>query len=119
MQPTGHLVWTATEDELDRVTAVAGSGPGYAFELMRCWATAAEKLGFEPETARELVLRTLRGAAAMALDDDRTPTQLRDAVTSPRGTTQAGLDALNDGDVLDAHFERALRAAYARAVELR
>lgn len=119
MQPTGHFVWTATEDELDRLTAVAGSGPGYAFELMRCWAAAAEKLGFEPDTARELVLRTLQGAASMALDDGRTPTQLRDAVTSHRGTTQAGLDALNEGGALDAHFDRALRAAYARAVELR
>lgn len=119
MQPTGHLIWTSTEDELDRFTAVAGSGPGYAFELMRCWTTAAEKLGFEPHTARELVLRTLQGAAAMALGDDRPPAQLRDAVTSRRGTTQAGLEALNDGGVLDTHFDRALQAAYARAVELR
>jgi pyrroline-5-carboxylate reductase len=119
MRPTGHLIWVASEDELDRVTAVAGSGPGYAFEIARCWAQAGEDLGFSRSQARELVLRTLEGAVELALNSDTPLDGLREQVTSKNGTTQAGLTALNGQSQLDGLLGTTVRAAYERAIELR
>jgi pyrroline-5-carboxylate reductase len=119
MAPTGHLVWAASEDELDRVTAVAGSGPGYAFEIARCWADACEALGFSKADARELVLKTLAGSVDLALATDTPLDELRDGVTSKNGTTQAGLSVLNGDAQLGGLLGRTVEAAYARAVELR
>lgn len=119
MQPTGTLIWVESEDELDRVTAIAGSGPGYAFEIARCWVDAGEALGFSPAVARELVLGTLRGSVSLALESGDSLDALRDGVTSKNGTTQAGLTALNGESQLGDLFRQTLGAAYARAQELR
>lgn len=119
MGPTGELLWAESEDEFDRITAIAGSGPGYTFELLRCWAEAAERLGFTPTQARSLVLATVRGAVELAEERQLPLAELRAEVTSKKGTTEAGLNALNgDGELAD-RFERTLRAAYDRAIELR
>lgn len=119
LEPTGTAFWLQSEDEIDRFTAVAGSGPGYAFELTRCWIDAAERLGFEPEVARELVLETMEGAIGLAKTRGVALEQLRNEVTSPAGTTQAGLQALNPDTQLDRLFQQSLSAAYERATELR
>ena len=108
------------EDQLDRVTAVAGSGPGYVFELARAYVAAAEGIGFSHEQARALVLGTLEGTIAMAIaEDDKSLEDLRNSVTSKGGTTAAGLDALNGDGAVSRKFEQTLEAAYKRAVELR
>jgi pyrroline-5-carboxylate reductase len=119
MQATGHLIWVDSEDELDRVTAVAGSGPGNAFEIARCWAEAGESLGFSPAQSRDLVLKTLEGAVDLALASDSALGDLRERVTSKNGTTQAGLFALNGDAQLDGLLRDTVKAAYERAVELR
>jgi pyrroline-5-carboxylate reductase len=119
MAATGHALWVSSEDALDRVTAVAGSGPGYAFEFARAWAEAAQGLGFSPNQARVLVLKTLQGAMEMALDSDAALDGLRDRVTSKNGTTYAGLRALNPDEQLDNLLTATLQSAYSRAVELR
>jgi len=119
MGPTGELLWAESEDEFDRITAVAGSGPGYTFELLRCWAEAAEALGFTPAQARTLVLATVRGAVELAQERDLPLAELRAEVTSRKGTTEAGLNALNGDGELTGRFTRTLQAAYDRAVELR
>ena len=120
MERTGTVVEVDDEDQLDRVTAVAGSGPGYVFELARAYVAAAEGLGFSHEQARALVLGTLEGTIAMAIDqDDQSLEELRNSVTSKGGTTAAGLDALNGDGAISRKFEETLAAAYQRAVELR
>ncbi|MGF1463077.1 MAG: pyrroline-5-carboxylate reductase family protein [Maricaulaceae bacterium] len=117
---TGEAFWLDDEDAIDRITAVAGSGSGYVFEIARVYAQAAEGLGFPPAMARALVLQTLDGAVALAKNaSDQSLEALRNAVTSPNGTTQAGLDALRRNGVLEQLFQDTLEAAYARAVELR
>ncbi|MCQ8186453.1 pyrroline-5-carboxylate reductase [Parvularcula sp. BGMRC 0090] len=115
----GRFVWVEDEDGIDRFTAVAGSGPGYVFELLRAYQDAAREAGFDEATSRELVLGTVAGTAAMALEDQRPFAELRDDVTSPNGTTQAGLTAMGEGGVLEDRLRSAVRAAYNRAVELR
>lgn len=120
MERTGTVVEVDDEDQLDRVTAVAGSGPGYVFELARAYVAAAEGIGFSHEQARALVLGTLEGTIAMAIDQDgQTLEELRNSVTSKGGTTAAGLDALNGDGAVSRKFEQTLEAAYKRAVELR
>lgn len=119
MASTGHTLWVDREDALDRITAIAGSGPGYAFEFARVWAGAAEELGFSQEQSRALVLKTLQGAMELALNTDATLDELRDRVTSKNGTTHAGLRALNSDEQLSHLLSSTLQAAYARAIELR
>ena len=120
MRRTGTAVAVENEDMLDRATAVAGSGPGYVFEIARSYVAAAEKLGFDPDQARALVLGTMEGTIAMALANPDTPLEeLRNSVTSKGGTTAAGLDALNGDGGLSDKLDATLTSAYDRAVELR
>jgi pyrroline-5-carboxylate reductase len=119
MAQTGKLLWVESEDRIDRATAIAGSGPGYVYEIARSWVEAGEALGFSNEQAREMVLQTLLGSVNSALVSDQPLATLRDGVTSKNGTTAAGLNALNGDASLDQLFSRTLEAAYQRAVELR
>lgn len=119
MEATGDVVQVDNEDYLDRVTAVAGSGPGYVFEIARAYAEAATELGFDADTAKRLVLGTLSGAIEMALATGDDLDALRNSVTSKAGTTEAGLNALNGDGGLTDRFRATTQAAYDRAVELR
>jgi pyrroline-5-carboxylate reductase len=119
MQAAGTTLWVDDEDRLDRLTAVAGSGPGYVFEMARCYVEAAETLGFSTEQARDLVLGTIAGSIAMAQATPLSLAELRASVTSKNGTTAAGLAALNGDGGLASHINGAVDAAYRRAVELR
>jgi len=116
---TGKPIWLDTEDELDRLTAVAGSGPGYVFEIARSYIAAAEGLGFSPETARSLVLETLGGTIEMAARSDQDIAELRNSVMSKKGTTEAGINTLRRDGTLDTLLSDTVRAAYDRAIELR
>jgi pyrroline-5-carboxylate reductase len=119
MALAGTVVIVDDEDKLDRVTSVAGSGPGYVFEIARAYVAAAVDLGFSHEEARALVLGTMAGGVAMARGSDLSLEELRNSVTSKNGTTQAGLEALNGDDMLSHRLRDTVGAAYARAVELR
>ena len=119
IEATGQAVWLDEEDRIDRFTAVAGSGPGYVFEILRVFEEAAIEIGFDPETARDLVVGTVAGTTEMASRDRRPLADLRNDVTSPNGTTQAGLDALRAGGTMARLLREAVQAAYDRAVELR
>jgi len=114
----GESFWVSSEDELDRLTAVSGSGPGYVFQFMQSYIEAAEELGFSKDTARALVTQTIIGAAKMASQSDSTVVDLRNSVTSKKGTTEAGLNALNKGGALDTLLKQTTGAAYSRALEL-
>lgn len=119
MQRTGTVVEVASEDMLDRVTAVAGSGPGYVFEMARAYVEAAMDLGFTEDEARAMVLGTMRGTLAMADETGESLESLRNSVTSKGGTTAAGLDALNGAGEFSALIKSTLEAAYSRAEALR
>lgn len=115
----GQSLWLNDEDQIDRLTAIAGSGPGYVFEFIRTYIEAACTLGFDEETARKLVLHTIVGTAEMALQSTESLTELRNSVTSKNGTTEAGLNELMSDEILKTLLERTTQAAYQRAVELR
>ncbi|GJQ30182.1 MAG: pyrroline-5-carboxylate reductase [Phycisphaerae bacterium] len=97
-----------SESLMDAFTAVAGSGPAYAFLLAEAMEQGAREVGFTPEQARTMVSQTLRAAAALL--DGADPADLRRAVTSKGGTTEAALGVLDQAGVRDA-FARAIIAA--------
>ena len=120
MRRAGSTITVDSEEKLDRVTAVAGSGPGYVFEIARAYAEAAMAQGFDEDEAREMVLGTIGGAIAMASEPSAPALEeLRNSVTSKGGTTAAGLNALNGDNGLSDRLHATLQAAYDRAVELR
>jgi pyrroline-5-carboxylate reductase len=105
------------EDMMDAVTAISGSGPGYVFKIMECFVAAGESLKFDRETALQLVIQTFLGAACLAKDSDKSLSELREMVTSPGGTTAAGLAVFEDRELSEIIREVA-KAAYERGVEL-
>ncbi|MEM9233282.1 MAG: pyrroline-5-carboxylate reductase, partial [Pseudomonadota bacterium] len=99
-QAAGEVVWTRTEDELDRLMGVSGCGPAFLFLFAEAFEAAARTQGASPEDARLLAEQTIIGAALQLAADGRTAEELRKAVTSPNGTTAAGLGVLQDNDAL-------------------
>lgn len=115
----GMSLQVTHEEDLDKVTAVSGSGTGYAFEIIRCWMQAAESIGLSPKVTRKLVLETVGGAVELAEGKTETIETLRNSVTSPKGTTEAGLAKLREDDSMEKLMKATIDAALARAIELR
>ncbi len=114
----GPLVERIEESLMDAFTAVAGSGPAYLFYLAEAMTRAAVELGFEASMADRVVRQTLRGAGALlGSEAERSPVELRGAVTSKGGTTAAATAVLDAAGVMEA-FVRALTAARDRGREL-
>lgn len=105
------------ESQMDTVTALSGSGPAYVFLLAEALAAAGAELGLAPEVARVLASQTLYGSGKLLSESPDAPAELRRKVTSPGGTTAAGIAALEARDFAGA-ISACLRAATARGSEL-
>ena len=90
------------ENQLDAVTGLSGSGPAYVYFLAEAMEKAASEMGLDPDVAKELLAQTLLGAAEMIASSDKSPSQLRKEVSSPNGTTEAGIKVLQEKGVKDA-----------------
>lgn len=117
LAPLGTPEWIG-EEEFDLVTALAGSGPAFVYRFIDSLASASTSLGLPEDKARRLALAMVEGAAALAASSPHDPGELARRVASPGGTTQAGLDALDEGDSLRRLVERTLRAARDRSAEM-
>src|SRR5690606_37187575 len=106
-----------SESKLDMVTAVSGSGPAYVFLFIEAMVEGAGAVGLTRAQAEELVLQNLHGSVRYAIESGRTAADLRAQVTSPAGTTAAGLLELEKGSFRATVIE-CIRAAYRRAQEL-
>lgn len=104
------IVLYTEEAKLDAVTGLSGSGPAYVYYLVEALTAGSMDVGLEKEEAQTLILQTLIGAAQMLIETKEDPAYLREKVTSPNGTTQAGLDTLRS-----YHFEEAIRMCVQRA----
>jgi pyrroline-5-carboxylate reductase len=98
-ESVGRCILLTSEDLLDAVTGLSGSGPAYVFLIMEAMADAGVKAGLPRNQSLLLSAQTLFGAAKMYLDRNVHPAQLKDMVTSPGGTTIAGLYAMETGAV--------------------
>ena len=110
-------VAAVAEDDLDAVTGLSGSGPAYLFRLAEAMTSAGIDQGLEPDTADALTRQTLLGASTLLTSSEDSPAQLRGNVTSPGGTTAAGLAVLDDADFVDL-IGRVVEAAVQRSREL-
>ncbi|MDE3101387.1 MAG: pyrroline-5-carboxylate reductase [Chloroflexota bacterium] len=113
----GEVLHAEEEQDVDRATALSGTGPAYVFLLMEALVDAGVHLGFSRRVSEELVLRTVEGSAAFARASGRHLAELRNQVTSPGGTSAAALYELEKGS-LRTVLSRAVYAAYVRTREL-
>jgi pyrroline-5-carboxylate reductase len=119
MRAVGQFDWLAEEALIDAVTAISGSGPAYVFALVEAMAEAGEKLGLPADLAMKLARATVEGAGELLHREPALPAaKLREAVTSPGGTTAAALAVLRAEDRLAALLAKAAEAARDRAREL-
>ncbi|HWL09899.1 MAG TPA: pyrroline-5-carboxylate reductase [Planctomicrobium sp.] len=114
---TVGLALEVPESQLDAVTGLSGSGPAYVFEIIEALSDGGVLAGLPRATATKLAAQTLLGAAKMVLETGEHPGQLKDAVTSPAGTTIAGLLELEQAGIRGS-LMNAVRAATQRAREL-
>lgn len=113
----GEVVRLDNEAQIDAVTGLSGSGPAYVFHMIEAMAAAGAAQGLAPDLAMRLARATVCGAGELAHLDDASAEQLRVNVTSPNGTTQAGLEVLM-AELPDL-MARTVKAATDRAKELK
>lgn len=115
----GEVVRLDREDQMDAVTGLSGSGPAYVFHMIEAMAAAGEAQGLSPDLAMRLARATVCGAGELAHRSGETAAQLRINVTSPGGTTAAGLEVLMNPDTgLPPLMRRTVAAATKRGREL-
>lgn len=113
--PLGMAVDLADEDHMHAATAACGSGPAYVYAFIEALERAGRRVGLPDRVSRDLARATLLGAAAMLETTGADPAHLREQVTSPGGTTAAGLAVLDAPEGLADLLERAVAAAVARS----
>jgi pyrroline-5-carboxylate reductase len=118
LRAVGEVVWLTDEEQMDAVTALAGSGPAYVFLLTECMAKAGEAAGLPAKLAAQLARATVAGAGALLVVSPEEPKKLRQNVTSPGGTTEAALKILMAPDAFPALLAKAIAAATRRSHEL-
>jgi pyrroline-5-carboxylate reductase len=107
-----------TEDKMDAVTAISGSGPAYFFYLVEQMVRAGIELGLTPQQSHQLAATTALGSGKMVEQSSDSPQELRRKVTSPAGTTHAAITHLESGRA-DELIVEAIKAAERRSRELR
>jgi len=117
LSAVGLVFWVDTEEQIDAVTAVSGSGPAYFFLLIEAMTDAGVKLGLPRDVAAQMAQHTALGAAHMAVSSDVDAAELRRRVTSPAGTTEAAIKSFQ-ANGFEASVETALRAAAHRSAEM-
>jgi pyrroline-5-carboxylate reductase len=113
----GEACLVEFEDDIDRVTAISGSGPAYLFEFACALEKAAEDIGLSPDLAEKLSRQTIVGAAKLIEQSGLHPEELRNQVTSPNGTTQAALESFSSSQLREIVI-KAANAARERSIEL-
>lgn len=116
--PLGMVEWLADEVQFHAVTALPGSGPGFVFRIIDALAAAGTRAGLPADQALRFAIATVEGSAALAAESDESPRALAGRVASKGGTTQAGLDVLDENAALNRLLGDAIAAAARRSREL-
>ena len=117
LSAVGITTWVDTEQALDAITALSGSGPAYFFLFMEAMIDAGCELGLDRDTATTLATQTGLGAARMAMESEVDLAELRRRVTSPAGTTERAIQTFEQDGLRDV-VNNAMRAAADRAAEM-
>ena len=118
MAPLGAVEWLDEERYFDAVTALSGSGPAFVARFIDAMAVGGAALGLPEAQAARMALATVSGTAALLDANGEAPAAMARRVTSPNGTTQAGLVVLDEGGVFGARIAATLEAAARRSAEL-
>lgn len=111
------LVSIVAEDDMHAVTALSGSGPAYIYYVVEAMEEAAKQIGLDESVAKSLILQTMIGAAEMLKANTKHPSILRKEITSPGGTTEAGIEVLQSFDFQQALIS-CITAATKRSYDL-
>jgi len=117
----GKTLWF-DEQQMNAVTAISGSGPAYFYYFTECLIAAGIKLGLKKEDAEVLAIETLIGAGKMVAKSQKSPGELREAVTSPNGTTHAALTKFREArleDIVCLATQAAMQRGYEMEGEFR
>ncbi|MES5845030.1 MULTISPECIES: pyrroline-5-carboxylate reductase ProI [unclassified Bacillus cereus group] len=106
------LVSVVEEEDMHAVTALSGSGPAYIYYVVEAIEEAAKKIGLKEDVAKSLILQTMIGAAEMLKASEKHPSILRKEITSPGGTTEAGIEVLQEHQ-----FQQALISCITQAAQ--
>lgn len=117
MSSVGMVKWLESEEQIDHIIAVSGSGPAYFFLFMEAMEKQARAYGFDEKDSRDLVQQTALGAAKMVIENELPIKTLRENVTSKGGTTQAAISAFSEGG-LEELVTNAMTSALNRAKEM-
>ena len=117
MKAIGQYVWVDTDQQIDTVTALSGSGPAYVFLFLEAMIASAKRLGLPEEQAKTLAMATVSGATQLASLSPESLATLRERVTSKGGTTAAALDTFARLG-FEQTIDSAMQAARDRAEEL-
>lgn len=118
LAPLGAVIWIDDEAQMDAVTALAGSGPAFIYRVIDALTKGGEAAGLPNAVAAQLAIKMTEGAAMLAATSPETPETLAARVTSPGGTTAAGLAVLDADNALDNLMTQTLRAARDRGAAL-
>ena len=115
----GEKMWLKNEAQMDSFTAISGSGPAYFFFFTECLKNIAIEEGFTEDEANKISQQIIIGSGKLVKDSGIDPRELRENVTSPNGTTEAGLKVLADNKtgLLDK-LRQAIKAAKHRSIEI-
>ncbi|MBD1147992.1 hypothetical protein IDH28_04070 [Pelagibacterales bacterium SAG-MED31] len=113
----GKTIWLKNENQIDKATAVSGSGPGYIFTLINSFEKAAQKLGFSKKQSRELVLTTILGSVYLMKETKKNPDELEKLIAVKGGTTEVGVKYLKNNNI-DKIIYKTYISAFKRAKTL-
>lgn len=119
MSAVGDIAWVREEEQMHAVTALSGGGPAYVFLLIETLAKAGEKVGLPSDLSMVLARKTVEGAGELSRLSSETAAEMRQAVTSPKGTTLEALNVLMDERTgIQNLFDQAIKSAADRSREL-
>tara|TARA_B110000438_G_scaffold296250_1_gene340648 strand:- start:2989 stop:3798 length:810 start_codon:yes stop_codon:yes gene_type:complete len=114
----GQSLLLKDENDLDKVTAISGSGPGYVFLFIDAFEKAALKLGLGEKNTKKLVSQTIQGSINLFIQKNISAENLANNIAVKGGTTEAGLNELNKKESIEIKLKKAVRSAYKRAKQL-
>lgn len=114
----GKTLWLKSELEINKVTAISGSGPGYIFLIIDAFEKAALQLGLSETDTKTLVHQTFLGSINLLLNEEQTALTLSNNIAVKGGTTEAGLNKFKNKKVLHTTFKKVIQAAYKKANQL-
>ena len=114
----GKTLWLKNESEINKVTAISGSGPGYIFLIIDAFEKAALQLDLGEAATKELVHQTFLGSINLLLEEKQNASILAKNIAVKGGTTEAGLNKFKKNKILHETFKSVIKAAYIRANEL-